>query len=333
MVLLLGGVPAVGSAAPFSALYVFGDSLSDTGNLAIAAGGHPLGPVYDPHRFTNRAPVGVEILATALGLSAVPFLGGGGTNFAFAGSLTGDGGLAPGLASQVGMFASTLGPSGADQNALYFVWSGGNDLLGTLTGPASALSVPNGGPQNITTALELLYGMGARNFYVPNLPNVGRTPMAIAGGPEAIAGGTVISGLFNQELAARLTEFQLTRPDTTVLQFDTYAYLERLLNSAGALGFTNTTGQCVTGPALAWGELLPGCDPEGFVFWDGMHPTARTHELFGAALAQAAVPPSQTPVPEPATLALMALGLGVGAAARRARGQGGSVGIHRTSGR
>jgi phospholipase/lecithinase/hemolysin len=62
---LLGGSTA---QASFSAEYVFGDSLSDNGNLASVEGAFPDPPSFD-NGFTN-GPVAVQLLAQSLGLSA-----------------------------------------------------------------------------------------------------------------------------------------------------------------------------------------------------------------------------------------------------------------------
>ena len=75
-----------GPASAFSALYAFGDSLTDTGNVYLAAPGVPLAPYYNG-RFSN-GPLWVEGLANNLGLSINPSVGGG-TNYAFGGAVTG----------------------------------------------------------------------------------------------------------------------------------------------------------------------------------------------------------------------------------------------------
>ena len=72
-------------ANAYTNIYVFGDSLSDNGNLSMAPGA----PAGTPSRFTN-GPVAVEIVAGALGLALTPsdHLNGGfsGNNFAVAGA-------------------------------------------------------------------------------------------------------------------------------------------------------------------------------------------------------------------------------------------------------
>jgi phospholipase/lecithinase/hemolysin len=66
---LLWLIPALTSAAPITAAYVVGDSLSDSGNAYALTPGFPPAP-YD-HRASN-APVAVEQLASRLGVTLGP---------------------------------------------------------------------------------------------------------------------------------------------------------------------------------------------------------------------------------------------------------------------
>src|SRR3984957_6335713 len=59
---------AATAADAYTAEYVFGDSLSDNGNLAGLVGAFPNPPSFD-NSFTN-GPVAVQLLAESLGLSA-----------------------------------------------------------------------------------------------------------------------------------------------------------------------------------------------------------------------------------------------------------------------
>ena len=80
-------VPTLAAAKPFtpSALFVFGDSLSDNGN------GYPIAnyPISPPNaqRWSN-GPVAVDYLAAKLGLALTPSTQGG-TNYAYGGAATG----------------------------------------------------------------------------------------------------------------------------------------------------------------------------------------------------------------------------------------------------
>ncbi len=272
-----------GRAQAYSALYAFGDSLSDTGNV-FASVGIPLPPYFNG-RFSN-GPVWVETLAANLGLSAdAATVVAGGTNFAFGGAATGSPpailgpSSPPTLIQQTGLF---LGGTGgiADPNALYVVFGGGNDVrAGDVTGSA----------MNIATVIATLAGAGAQNFLVPNLPDVGQTPEAIAAGPAAQAGATFLSTTFNTQLAGELATLRSTL-GVNIVEFDTFAFLNNLLANPAAFGFTNIDSPCFSGATGIGGPGTVCANPDEYVFWDGIHPTAATHEIFGNLAFQAVIP-------------------------------------------
>src|SRR3954470_5215942 len=79
------------AAGPFTNMVVFGDSLSDIGNVSQAT---PFltqpktpGPYYWNGRFSN-GPAYAETLAAGLGLPALVNSASGGTNYAYGGALT-----------------------------------------------------------------------------------------------------------------------------------------------------------------------------------------------------------------------------------------------------
>lgn len=128
------------NSTPFSRIIVFGDSLSDTGNLYLLSGGYPPAP-YAEGRFSN-GPIWVEYLAAALGMSLAPD-----DNYAVGGATTGHenfndglfGMTYPGLQHQIDAFLATLPPSGADSDALQSLATAGIstirvDAFSTLRG-------------------------------------------------------------------------------------------------------------------------------------------------------------------------------------------------------
>ncbi len=268
---VLVAVLAIGvaqQAVAFSQLVAFGDSLSDTGNASILNPGFPLAP-YAPGHFSNGN-VWIETLATGLGLSANPSFGAG-TNYAVGGSVTGAPLASPvPLTSQLGLYLTNVGGV-ADPNALYVVWGGGNDVrLGNITGTATNIG-------NIVTALA---GAGAKHFLVANLPNIGLTPEAQAGGPAVVAGATFLSTTYNGQLAAMLPVLA-TNLNVDIRQLDVFAFLNNVIANPGDYGITNTTNRCYSGVTGVGGPGSVCANPDEYIFWDGIHPTAAAHEALG----------------------------------------------------
>lgn len=296
------GLPATLKAAP---IYVFGDSLSDTGNVFLATGEEiPPSPPYYQGRFSN-GPLYVDRIAAALGTEVAPVLGGG-TNYAFGGAEVLGGALIPSLRNQADLFLTGLPAGGADPDGLYIVFGGGNDVRAVLQGGAAPESVP-AAAQELANIVGDLAEAGAREFLVPNLPNVGRTPEAIAAGPAAVAAAQSLSLAFNQTLAGALPPLGVAYP-IDLVTLDTFALLEQLVAMPGAFGFTNVTDPCLVGGTVC-------ADPDSYLFWDDVHPTSAN----GAVLARAALAAlgEETAVPEPQILTLVAAGLAGMMALRR----------------
>ncbi|MEO8225715.1 MAG: SGNH/GDSL hydrolase family protein, partial [Gammaproteobacteria bacterium] len=260
-------------ASAYSAMYVFGDSLSDTGNIAFNTGGIVPGAPYATGRFSN-GPVWVETLSTNLGLGAVNPSLLGGKNFAYGGAVTGPA-LTSGFPSKTltdqasGYLTGVAGV--ADPNALYVVWGGGNDVrLGNITNSVS----------NLSAIITSLATAGATNFLVANLPNIGLTPDAVAGGPAVVAGATALSNLFNSQLGAALPGLA-SGLGINIISLNVFGFLNDAIANAPGNGFTNTTGRCYNGPNSG-GPPAPCANPNEYIFWDGIHPTAAAHALLGA---------------------------------------------------
>ena len=285
----------------YSNIYFFGDSVSDSGNVALAIG-HPNGVPqlvtgnsyipdypYDPSGRFSNGPVWAEDFAAKFGLAAAPSLRGG-TDFAFAGARTGGADVpVPTLTTQASMFlGSTHGAAPAD--ALYVIAEVGNDARDALAAIGAGADVT----QTIVSAsatyathlgslIDTLRTAGAARFLVFDNVNLGLVPAVTALGSNASALATALTRNMNAALLGRID----AEPGVRV--FDTFSFLTGVVQNPGAFGFTNATDAC---------GAVAGADCSTYAFWDGLHPTAAMHNL----IATAAVPEPQMPL-------LFALGL------------------------
>jgi phospholipase/lecithinase/hemolysin len=280
----------IAGAQPYSGIFVFGDSLSDTGNILIATEENiPVSPPYFMGRFTN-GPVWVEGLAERFGLQVAPSLVGG-TNFAFGGAETGQevdeifeaeiNVVIPSLRLQVLNFLAShfidTPFGGVDADALYIVWGGPNDLRQAIMAGATDLNVEaQTAVDNLAAAIRQLATAGAQIFLVPNLPNLGQTPESHILGPEATALATDLSIRFNTALQTALDTIEV-ESNVTILRLDVFTLLEQAVADPATFGFTNVTNPCLTGDPLMGG--ISCATPETHLFWDAIHPTTAAHAI------------------------------------------------------
>jgi outer membrane lipase/esterase len=266
-----------------SAYYFFGDSLTDNGNT-FALTGSPGAPYYQG-RVSNGLTYAEYLapgLAAAATISATP--GPARLNFAFAGATATPGSAVPNLAQQVAMYQARGITARSD--GLYVLLAGANDLLNTVANPATqngpALTAAgSNAAAAVTSAVQSLASLGAKNILVLNLPDISKTPRFVtgSGAPAAplIQGGAYS---FNNDIKARLAA--LSVGDAKVTLFDLNSTLATILANPQRFGFSITNRNYVD--ILASGGN-PG-DAGQYVFWDGIHPTTKTHAILAQALTE-----------------------------------------------
>jgi outer membrane lipase/esterase len=317
----LGAPPARATAASFSDIYFFGDSLSDTGNLFHVTNGFPPAPYFNG-RFSD-GPLWTEKMASLLGHSsdAASFYSGG-KNFAFAGARTGLGQTSPtdpvGVLGQVaGIWGNAAGPWGgvADPNALYVVVGGGNDLRDARSAPgssdASRQAAAQNAADNLIQSIGFLASHGAEYVMVASVPDLGRTPEAVGLGLSAAS--TDATNRFNALMPSVIgagNSLGLHMSFLDIAGISNLVNLDALANGGGIFGITNTTIPCLS-------PIAPACSVSAFS--DSLHPSSRAHEIIGLFAANAALT-TLAAVPEPETYAVLMAGLAlIGGIARRRR--------------
>jgi len=174
-------------AGLFDNVVVFGDSLSDDGNLSLAL------QLPQIVRFaTNPGQTGVEDVAGYFGIPIAPALAGG-TDFAFGGAgilnnSPGTPSIVPTLPTQLGMYLQATGNK-ADPDTLYAVWGGANDVFYAATSGAAAATAQ----QLIQQAIAAQVQQAVANNVIPN-------------DPTAIAAFTAqITPVVTQQVVAQVT--------------------------------------------------------------------------------------------------------------------------------
>jgi len=284
----------------YSNVYVFGDSLSDTGNLASVTGPFPF-PFF-ANRVSN-GPVAVETLASRLGLGAdasLHLVGPEvGTNYAVAGAqAVGSGPI--NLNFQVLGFLSNHAFA-APSDALYVLFIGGNDVRSARDEAdfsVAKLKV-KAAADEVRRAIETLAMAGARSFLLANVPNIGAMPESrilanVFNDPGLVKRARKLSKLYRKEvhhIAEELgdeDEYDDGDNAISVIEFDLFKFFNRLLKKADRQGFTNTTDACFSSVTRTFHpDCNFGANFDQFVFFDEIHPTARVHALAGEALFEA----------------------------------------------
>ncbi len=294
---ILLGMTAVQSTHPvgfnkldsFDQIYIFGDSLSDPGNLfSMTEGTIPANPLYPKKRFSNGL-VWSEYFTSKLGLNPTPFThtspSPDGINFAVGGATTGDtninGPALPSLQQQLDAFITPLnqGNQQANSNALYILWAGANDYLGgTITDPVDPVT-------NLSEAIESLYEVGARHFLVFNLPELGDTPLfqeSEAANPSQV---NQLSNAHNSLLEIAIKQLDQSLAEIQLGLVDIQGLFKTVMAHPEQFALSNVTDSC----------LVVACSrPDEYLFWDQLHPTTVAHQIIAEAVFSSLQWPSQS---------------------------------------
>jgi phospholipase/lecithinase/hemolysin len=266
---------AARAAAPgYDAIYVFGDSYSDVGNVYLAtAHTTPPSPPYFNGRFSN-GPIWVEHIASAWGLPMLPSLVPGGTDYAVGGAHVTSAqvtpsGTIPSVPQQVELFLSSRPGGRADPNALYVIEGGGDDILAATGGSPEALGFQIA--LGISESELLLRRAGAKYFLIPDLLDVAQLPAAKANASFASAATVATNKALDSFLA-----LEAFLEGVRINRVDVFSLFHAIKADATHFGFTDILNPCLN-PA-------PCSDPDHTLFWDAEHPTEFAHAFFAVAV-------------------------------------------------
>ena len=267
----VGGGHAATLTGLYSSFYVFGDSLSDPGNLG------PLPPVYPDGRFTDG-----EVWAQPL---ARDFLPNRTRNFAIGGG-TALGDRPNDLDAQITAFTGAVGAGLLELGSrpLAAIWMGANDVFGLISDPADAAA------KVVETIDGLATDFGIRDFVVFSLPDQGETPQIRARGPDAQALVTARSLAFNAAFAGGLEDLEAADPALNLYRIPVFELFNEVLADPGIYDLDSATIPCVV-PLPTDPPTASICDtPERFAFYDGVHPNSVLHAEISGIVAVAAIP-------------------------------------------
>jgi len=295
--ILVLGVPERASAQqPYERIVVFGTSLSDSGNGFVLVGRNNTPPNYQVddllvpglpyarggHHLSNGA-TWVEQFARPLGLAGTvrPALRGSGnaTNYSVGAARARDNAGTFNLSDQVNTFLQEFGgiaPSGA----LYVIEMGGNDIRDALLAGPNGVVIIQAAVQSIAQNIATLHAAGATHFLVWTAPDVGLTPAVRALGDVAAALATQATVAFNSALEAALLQLA-PLPGIQIATLDAFQLIHAIVANPSGFGLTDVTNACIT-PGV---PPFTCQNPDGFLFWDGIHPTRAVHEIIAQEAA------------------------------------------------
>ena len=307
------------SVPTFSQVIVFGDSLSDDGNIRNRLEdqyliSYPGGDFnYSDGRFTNSSDTDPasdmyagtwheQLARDFLGLPAPTNSLDAGTDYAFGGATTEDGTREVTVINNPfpflgGDFTVTIDNLGqqvddyladqiVDPAALYIVWGGANDLFDD----DSAESVVSTA-ERVAGLVEELARAGAVSILVPNVPPLGLVPNYNDDPETAVALNAAAADYrdeLNTQLDAAVSTLASEGIAVTLYRLDVYGLSYRIAANPEDYGFVN-----ITDPAQG-----QDVDPDEYIFWDDLHPTTAGHYQIASAafdlLSGTAQPPAQS---------------------------------------
>jgi phospholipase/lecithinase/hemolysin len=290
----------------FSSFHVFGDSLSDRGNVYHSTFGRlPESPPYWNGRFSN-GPVWAEHVQDEFKALDIPT-----GNHAWGGARA-DGGsdLNPDLGLQVSRYR-LIDEDRRGDRPLAAIFIGANDFL-EVSGDDDARAAGKSAARSVGDAADSLTRAGVDDFLMFYLPDLGKVPK-YASDPEDSLAATEYTRGFNRRLRREMNDLQ--DDGASVTRVNTLVLFNAMIADPEAYGVRNTTDPCLNG-----NDVCSDSEARDRAFFDELHPNYVVHERIAEAALAAisasglsssivAATAGPTPVPLPAPAWLLAGGL------------------------
>jgi len=268
----------------YSRMFVFGASFIDPGNHFAVTGetAHPpfelFGPSYGVggHHFSNGR-TWVELMAQEMELTewAKPAYRDpafGNYAFGYGRAREFDDDPLPSLYDQVQAWRDNGYCTGAPMDDTLFVMDSGYFDVADILAGEDPFVVLSGMTASIATNIGILRECGARNLLFAYVLPVELSPI-VPNDPTAPS----LSAIYNYLFLLPVIQSYASDPDMNVSAVDFFAFVNGMMETPEAFGFTNVTDSCVK---LGVTEGAFCKDRDGYFLWDPLHPTKKVHALF-----------------------------------------------------
>ncbi len=271
-------------------LVVFGDSLSDPGNLNKRTLG-----VYAPSRIfyksrLSNGPIWPDYASTALGWSI--------ENYAVVGAETRSDNPLTGIV--IPSFLRQISENKSDlkkmdfTSSLVMVWIGPNNYFfrATKAQDANQNPIPEQLDKLVKSAIEDikdgildLKSIGFRRFVVGTMPELGginRNPKDPIKASDATF--FAATAAHNSALRQMLKDLQKEEPEVSVSIFQAFEINQKTIDTPKNYGFNRLDAPCFIGNIQGKfdGSKQFCSDPSGYKFWEYVHPNSKMHCYFAS---------------------------------------------------
>ena len=277
-------------ANPLNNIVMFGDSLSDNGNLYQLMK-IPSSPPYYEGRFSN-GPVWVEALAESyFHEKSKKHL----QDYAFGGAAIPEeyNEDVMSLDREIALYLAAHHEKASDKS-LYIIWIGANNYLMTPKDVEGTVAIVNKG---IKKGVKTLIKAGAKHIMLVNLPDLGLSPFPSLYYPEDEAPLvreilSLYTKRHNELLSETVNELKQSNPEVQWLYLNASSNFNKFLESPERYGISNTKDACYSSDtddqpvknsmlhiaSRVQERTAPGsCDD--YLFFDAVHPTAKAHKI------------------------------------------------------